>query len=114
METGKTGGVFGLGLGGITEGVSEACSWKIRLFAATHTHACVHTHIHTNIHHPHQQQLTAGPGGPFIIFTIAFIVSNGHRSKITFPHMQRKMYPRNCIITLFEAAKCEQQPTYLH
>lgn len=89
METGKTGGVFGLGLGGITEGVSEACSWKIRLFAATHTHACVHTHIHTNIHHPHQQQLTAGPGGPFIIFTIAFIVSNGHRSKITFPHMQR-------------------------
>lgn len=26
METGKTGGVFGLGLGGITEGVSEACS----------------------------------------------------------------------------------------
>ena len=92
METVRTGGVFGLGLGGITPNEMKECRKHVHERSdclLQHTYTQMHACIHTYIHHPHQQQLTARHGGPFIIFTVAFIMSNGHRSKITFPQMQR-------------------------
>lgn len=101
FKTRVLGGAVGASNGDRSQEGSLVWGWEEKLkecwkhvhersdYLVQHTHTHMHACIHTYIYHPHQQQLTARHGGPFIIFAVAFIMSNGHRSKITFPQMQR-------------------------
>ena len=101
IQNNGAGGAVGASDGDRSQEGSLVWGWEEKLkecrkhvhersdYLVQHTHTHMHACIHTYIHHPHQQQLTARHGGPLIIFAVAFIMSNGHRSKITFPQMQR-------------------------